>query len=203
MQFEPHDTPPSPLLSDTIMHSLESVLSRHWWTFVLRGIVAMVFGATMYALPGPTIAALVLVFGAYAMLDGIAALIVGIRQFGDDQRWWATLFGGALSVCAGIVALLSPGITLLAMLWLIGGWAILRGTIDVVAAVQLRRVIEGEWLLALGGLLSIGFGLLLFVRPVAGALALITFVAWFAFVLGIVLVVCGLRLRRAARASVA
>jgi uncharacterized membrane protein HdeD (DUF308 family) len=191
------------LPSGTGLRNLESLVARYWWTLVIRGLVALVFGVAMFVLPGPTLAALVLVFGAYTIADGVAALIIGIKQFGDEDRWWVTLLGGVLSVSAGAIALLSPGAVVLAVLWLIAAWAIARGAVDVVAAVQLRRVIEGEWLLALGGLLSIVFGLLLLVYPDAGVLAVITFVGSFAVVLGIVLSVCGLRLRRVARAAAA
>jgi len=177
------------------MHTLETVVSRLWWALVLRGVVAILFGLIAFFWPGITLVALVLMFGAYAFLDGIASVVLGIREYGERERWWGTLLSGLVSIGAGIVTLLSPGLTALALLTLIAIWAILRGVLEIVAAIRLRHVIEGEWLLALGGILSVGFGLLLLARPGAGALAVVWWIGAYALVFGAVLVVLGFRAR--------
>ena len=177
------------------MHTLETVVSRLWWALVLRGVVAILFGLIAFFWPGITLVSLVLMFGAYAFIEGIASVVLGIREYGERERWWGTLLSGLVSVGAGIVTLLSPGITALALLTLIAVWAILRGGLDIVAAIRLRHVIQGEWLLALGGILSIGFGLLLLARPGAGALAVVWWIGAYALVLGAVLIVLGFRAR--------
>jgi uncharacterized membrane protein HdeD (DUF308 family) len=177
------------------MSTLETLLARYWWTLVLRGIVAILFGVIAFLWPGVTLAALVLLFGAYAFVDGIAAVILGIKEYGDRERWWATLLVGIVSIAAGLVALLMPGITALALLTVIAVWAIMRGVFELVAAIRLRHVIEGEWLLALAGVMSIAFGALLLAFPGAGALAVIWWIGAYAMVLGAVLVVLGFRAR--------
>jgi len=177
------------------MDTLESHLSRFWWALVLRGAVAVLFGLIAFFSPGVTLVALVILFGAYAFVDGIAGVILGIKEFGERERWWGTLLSGIVGVGAGIVTFLMPGLTALALLTLIAVWAIMRGILDIVAAIRLRHAIEGEWLLALAGVLSVAFGLLLIVRPLAGALAVVWWIGAYALLLGVVLIVLGFRAR--------
>jgi uncharacterized membrane protein HdeD (DUF308 family) len=167
------------------MVSFESYLSQYWWAILLRGVAAILFGFLALFAPGITLAALVLLFGAYALIDGISAIILGIKDYGEQERWWATLIGGIVSVAAGFVTFVMPGLTAVALLILIGVWAMFRGMLDVVAAVQLRDVIEGEWMLALAGVVSVLFGLLMILFPGAGALAMLWWIGAFAIVLGV------------------
>jgi uncharacterized membrane protein HdeD (DUF308 family) len=181
------------------MTSFESLISQFWWTLLLRGIVAILFGVMAFVWPGVTLSALILLFGAYALVDGIAAIVMGIKEYGDRERWWATLLGGVISVAAGVIAFVMPGITAFALLTLIAIWAIMRGVLEIAAAVRLRHVIEGEWLLGLGGALSIAFGVLLLLFPGAGALAVIFWIGAFAMMLGILQIALAIRLRGVAR----
>jgi uncharacterized membrane protein HdeD (DUF308 family) len=180
---------------EMFMDTLESHLSRFWWALVLRGAVAVLFGLIAFFSPGVTLVALVILFGAYAFVDGIASVILGIKEFGERERWWGTLLSGIVGIGAGIVTFLMPGLTALALLTLIAVWAIMRGILDIVAAIRLRHAIEGEWLLALAGVLSVAFGLLLIVRPLAGALAVVWWIGAYAIVIGAVLLVLGFRAR--------
>jgi uncharacterized membrane protein HdeD (DUF308 family) len=182
------------------MTTFESLVSQFWWTLLLRGAVAILFGVLTFVWPGVTLAALVLLFGAYALVDGIAAIILGIKEYGNRERWWATLVGGIVSAGAGLVTFMMPGITALALLSLIAFWAILRGVFDIVAAIRLRHAIEGEWLLGLAGAVSIAFGLIMLLFPRAGALAVIWWIGAFAIVLGVMWIALGLRLHGIARA---
>jgi uncharacterized membrane protein HdeD (DUF308 family) len=182
------------------MHSFGSLVAQYWWTLVLRGAVAILFGIMAFLWPGVTLSALVLLFGAYALVDGIAAVIMGIREYGNRERWWATLLSGIVSVAAGIITFVMPGITALALLTLIAFWAIVRGVFEIVAAIRLRHEIEGELLLGLGGALSIAFGVLMLMFPGAGALAVIWWIAAFAIVSGVLLLMLGFRLRGFGRA---
>jgi len=147
-----------------------------------------------------TLAALVLLFGAYALVDGIAAIILGIREFGDRERWWATLIVGFVSLAAGIITFMMPNITALALLLIIASWAVVHGVFEIAAAIRLRHAIEGEWLLGFAGALSIAFGVLMLLYPGAGALALALWIGAFAFVMGVTLVVLSFRVRGLARA---
>jgi uncharacterized membrane protein HdeD (DUF308 family) len=172
------------------------VLVNNWWAFVIRGVLAVLFGILTFFWPQITLLSLVWLFGAYAIADGVLNIIAAFRRDRPDHApWWALLIMGILGVIAGIIAFVLPNITALALLYVIAGWAFATGVLAIVAAVRLRKQIEGEWLLALSGVLSIIFGVLVAIFPRAGALALVLWIGAFAFVLGILLIVLGFRLR--------
>ena len=177
------------------MARLIGLVAQHWWAIVLRGVVAILFGIMAIAWPGLTLASLVLLFAVFALADGVAGIIMGIKDYGDRERWWATLLGGIVSLCAGLVALAWPGLTALTVLMVIAFWAIVRGVMDIAAAIWLRKVIEGEGWLALSGAFSIVFGLLLVFFPGTGAMAMVLWIAAYAMVLGVLLITTGFRLR--------
>lgn len=177
------------------MQTLAGLVSRYWWVIALRGAVAILFGVLAFAWPGVTLSALVLLFGAYAIVDGVAAIVVGIKDYGEKERWWATLLGGLVSLGAGIVTFMMPGLTALTLLTLIAIWAVMRGVFEIVAAIRLRKEIEGEWLLALAGALSIAFGLYMIAFPGAGAIAVVWWIGAYAVAIGLMLVVLGFRAR--------
>ena len=141
--------------------------TTNWWALVIRGVAAIIFGILAFVWPGITITALVLVFGAYAIVDGIFAIIAGVRAPKSLSRWWLLLIEGIVSVAAGIVAFLMPGITALFLLVMIACWAIVTGVIEIIAAIQLRKEITGEWLMVLSGIASVVFGGLLLYDPAA------------------------------------
>ncbi len=175
-------------------------LAERWWVFVLRGIAAILFGILTLVWPGISLMALVIVWGAYAILDGIMTLVYARWAGRAGEPWGWLLFEGLVGIVAGVTAFIWPGITALALLVVIAAKAIMSGIAEIVLAVQLRRVVEGEWLLVLSGVLSIAFGALLLVVPGAGALALLWLIAVFAMMLGILLIGLGLRLDRWRRA---
>ena len=170
-------------------------LSNHWWVILLRGILGVLFGVLAFAWPGATLLALVLVWGAYAIVDGAFALYVAYQARRHGLRWWPYLLEGLLGIAAGIVAFAWPGITVLALLYVIAAWAILTGAFEIVAAVELRKLIEGEWLLGLSGVLSIIFGLLVAIQPDAAALAVVWLLGAYALLFGITVIVLAFRLR--------
>lgn len=180
------------------MLTIDAVLSRYSSTLVARGFIAILFAVVTLLWPGPAIGALAILFGAYAFVDGIGAIVAGLERIGDP-KWWAAFLAGIVGLVAGILAFMLPGITIVAFVWMIAIWAIARGVLDLVAARWLRRMAEGEWMLALAGVLSIAFGLLLFTYPTTGAIFVAWWVAGYALFFGIVLVICGLRLQRLAR----
>ena len=177
------------------------VLSRNWWALALRGLAAIVFGVLAFAWPGITLWALVLLFGAYMLVDGIFAIVAAVRVAGRERRWWLLLVEGVLGVLAGLVAFLWPGITALALLYLVAAWAIVTGILQIVGAIRLRREIEGEWALILGGVLSVIFGVLLAVLPGPGILALVWLIGAYAVVSGVLLIVLALRVRNSVRSN--
>ena len=171
-----------------------AVYTGSWWALVLRGIVGILFGVLAFLWPGITLTALVFLWGAYALVDGAFAIAAGIKTYGENKRWWVLLLEGILGVAAGVVAFVIPGITALVLLLLIAAWAIVTGVFEIAAAIQLRKYITGEWMLALAGVASIIFGILLCLNPSAGALAVVWLIGAYAIVFGVLLIALGLRL---------
>ena len=170
-------------------------LVRSWWLFVLRGVFAVLFGLAAIIWPGIALGALILLFGAFAVADGILAILAGIQAARREMQWWPLVLGGVLGIGIGLATFAWPGITALVLLSLIAAWAIVTGILEIVAAIRLRREIQGEWLLGLAGAASLIFGLLLVANPGAGALAVVWVIGLFALFFGIVLIGLGLRLR--------
>jgi uncharacterized membrane protein HdeD (DUF308 family) len=169
--------------------------THNWWMFAVRGIVAVFFGILALVWPKETILALVLLFGAYALVDGIFAVFAGIASRRYFKRWWAVLLEGVAGVVLGLLTLLWPNITALILLYFIAAWALVTGIFEIVAAIQLRREITGEWMLILGGLSSIVFGVLLFAFPGAGAMSVVWLIGVYAIVFGLSEIIFAFRLR--------
>jgi uncharacterized membrane protein HdeD (DUF308 family) len=171
------------------------LLSRHWWVLALRGLLAVVFGLLALIWPTTTVRLLVILFGVYALVDGLFSLYSALVNRRRRGGWWLLLVEAVAGVGVGILAFVWPQITALAFLYLIAAWAMVTGALELVAAFQLRRQVEGEWVLALAGIVSIALGLLLALRPGSGLVALVWFVGAYAIVFGILLIVLGFRLR--------
>ena len=168
-------------------------LARHWWVIGLRGLAAILFGVLAFVWPGMTLAVLVLLFGAYALVDGVLALIAAFR--GGVQHRIVMLVEGVVSVLAGLAAFVWPGLTALVLLYIIAFWAIVTGVLEIVAAIRVRRAISNELGLVIGGVLSVVFGVVLLIAPGAGALAVIFLIGAYAVVFGIALLGLAWRLR--------
>ncbi|WP_437478219.1 HdeD family acid-resistance protein [Sorangium sp. So ce1014] len=168
---------------------------RNWWAPVLRGVFAVLFGAFTLAVPRISLKALILVFGVYAVAEGVTSIIGAVRGGDERRRWWVLLLEGIVGVGIGLIALLLPGITAVALVFWIGAWAILRGALEIGLAIRLRDHIEGEWLLGLAGVLSIALGVLMFASPGVGALVMIVWIGAYALVFGVFLIALGIRLR--------
>src|SRR5262245_27372471 len=175
---------------------LASILSRGWWLLLLRGMTAIAFGVLTWFQPGISLAALVLLFGAYSLADGLLGIWTAIAGRKDHEYWWVLLLRGLIGTGVGILTFLAPGLTALALLFYIALWAIATGALEGVATTRLRKEIEGEWLLILAGLASMLFGVLLMSRPGAGALAVLWLIAAYAMVFGVLIVVLAFRARR-------
>jgi uncharacterized membrane protein HdeD (DUF308 family) len=167
-------------------------LTANWWALALRGLVAVLFGSLTFFLPGITLVTLVLLFGAYAMVDGVFNVIAFFRV---ASHQWALLIEGVVGIFAGVITFAWPAITAFALLYLIAFWAILTGIFEVVAGIRLRKTIANEWLLLLMGFLSLLFGLLILFAPGTGALAIVLWIGAYALVFGVFLLVLAFRLR--------
>jgi uncharacterized membrane protein HdeD (DUF308 family) len=169
-------------------------LARNWWLVLLRGICAILFGVLTFIWPGVTLATLVLLYGAYALADGVIALIAAVSGGQPGSRWWLALVG-ILGIAAGALTFLWPGITAMVLLIFIAAWAISSGILQIIGAIRLRKEIDNEWLLIASGIISVLFGVVLIVQPATGALALILVIGAYAIAFGILLVWFALRLR--------
>lgn len=175
-------------------HFSHNLRSNAGW-IIVRGVVAVLLGIWSFVWPGVTLGALVIMWGAFALVDGVTALMAAWRMRDGSGPFWALLLAGLAGVCAAAVTLVMPGLTALVLALLIGAWAIAVGIFQIVAAIRLRKVIEGEFWLGLSGVVSLLFGGYVFMVPGAGALALIWTIGTFAILFGVLLIGLGFRLR--------
>ena len=167
------------------------LLSKRWWWILVRGIAAILFGIAAFAWPTLTIWALVMLFAAYAIVDGASMIVFG-RRLGN---WFWYALAGLVSMAAGVIAIAWPGITSMALLWVIAAWAILSGIFQIMSGIEIRKAVEGEWVLYVGGALAILFGLMLFFRPGAGALSVVWLIGTFMILFGILQVILSFKLK--------
>jgi uncharacterized membrane protein HdeD (DUF308 family) len=170
-------------------------LARNWWLLVVRGIFAIIFGILAFALPGPTVFALVIIFAAYMGVDGIMAIVTAIRRAQQRREWWPLVLEGIAGIGIAVLTVLWPEITAVALVYLIAAWALVTGVMEIAAAIRLRKVIRGEFFLGLAGVASIAFGIIAVLFPGEGALALIWLIGSYAILFGVLLIALGIRLR--------
>jgi uncharacterized membrane protein HdeD (DUF308 family) len=170
-------------------------LTRYWWVIALRGVVAILFGIIAISQPAITLVALVWLWGAYALVDGVFTLFASVRAAEQGRRWEMLLLEGICGVAAGIVAFAWTGITAVALLYVMAAWAIVTGLFEIAAAIGLRKIIEGEWLLGLSGVLSIVLGVMLIANPGAGLVATVWMIGAYAVLFGITLVALAFRVK--------
>jgi uncharacterized membrane protein HdeD (DUF308 family) len=169
--------------------------THKWWALVLRGVAAVAFGLLAFYRPGITLGALIVLFAAYALIDGIFAIAAAINRTDLTGHWGFMFLRGILSIAASILAMTYPAMTSFALLYLIAGWAIATGIVEISAAIRLRKVISGEWRLVASGLLSIIFGVVLAAYPGRGVLAVVWIIGTFAVAFGGLLIGLGFKLR--------
>lgn len=181
----------APLVGPSHLHAL----AKNWWLVLLRGIVSILFGIVAFVWPGLTLVTLVLFYGAFALVDGVIALV---SAFGKDRpapTWWLILVGVA-GIGAGVITFLWPGVTAIVLVIFIGAWALVHGIFEIVGAIKLRKEIDNEWWLILAGIISVLFGLLVLIAPGPGALGLVWAIAAYSIAFGILLVGLSFRLRK-------
>ena len=179
--------------------NLAAALGRNWWLLLVRGLVAIAFALLTWAQPGVSLAALVLVFGIYVLADGLLGVWSAIAKRRDNRHWWLLLLWGLVGIVVGVMTFIMPGITGLVLLMYIAAWAMITGVLQIVAAIRLRKEIKGEWLMILSGLVSVAFGVLLFLQPGAGALAVAWIIAAYAFIFGVLMVLLAFKVRKLGR----
>jgi uncharacterized membrane protein HdeD (DUF308 family) len=182
----------SVMLSDRpVLHAL----AKNWWLLLLRGIAGIVFGALAFAWPGLTLLTLILLYGAYALADGVIAIIAAITGNAPKGRWWLAIVG-VLGIAVGAFTFMLPGMTARILLYTIAGWAVAIGVFQIIGAIRLRKEIDNEWLLILSGAISVLFGLAIVYNPGAGALGLVWVIATYAIIAGVLYIGLALRLKR-------
>jgi uncharacterized membrane protein HdeD (DUF308 family) len=169
--------------------------NRIWGGIALRGVLAILFGVVTLVMPGAVGTSLIYLFGAYAIIDGVFALVASAKLVQIHERWWAMLLVGLVGIAAGVYAFARPTTSALAIVYLIAAWAIITGLLEEVAAFRLRKVVDGEWMLAVAGLVSIAFGLMLAARPGAGLIGLLWVIGAYAIIFGVLLIGLAFRLR--------
>lgn len=173
-----------------------SMFTRNWWVFLVRGIAAIAFGIAAFIWPQITLTALVFLFGAYLLVDGVAMLMSVALGYGFTQRnTWAVILSGILSIVLGVAAFIWTDTFALSVVYVVAFWSIVTGSLQVIAAYELRRELNNEFWLALGGAFSVVFGILLVVYPAAGMLSLLWLVALWAIVLGASSIALSYRMR--------
>jgi len=177
---------------------MDNFFVRSWPALALRGAAGIAFGLMALLWPGLTLLTFVLLFAAYALAGGVVSVAGAVRHRRTEDDWWVALLLGIVSIGAGIVAVISPAVTALVLVFVMGANALVVGVLDIVAAIRLRRAVVGEWLLALAGVASVAFGALVFAYPAAGALAFVWMASVYALVTGAFLLAAALRMRRLA-----
>lgn len=170
-------------------------LSGSWWAPVVRGIMAIAFGVLAFTLTFTTLAGVILAFGVYVLADGLFTLAAAIANRHQDRDWWVLLLQGMVSAVVGLAAFSYPIVTAVVLLWYVAAWAIVLGGLQVYAAIRLRRDISFEWWLALGGIVTVAFGILLLMQPVRGAVAALWVIASYSIAWGVMLLIGGFRIR--------
>jgi uncharacterized membrane protein HdeD (DUF308 family) len=172
-----------------------NLMTQNWWAIALRGLVAALFGIATFMWPGITLSVLAPLFGAYAMINGIFAVIEAFGRDVSRERSWALLSEGVISIVVGAMILIWPGLTPMGLLFLIAFWAIMTGGFEIIAAIRLRHEIRGEWMMALIAILSMAFGLLLLALPAPGTLSVILLIRAFVFAIGALMIALAFKLR--------
>lgn len=171
------------------------VLARNWWALLIRGIAAVIFGILAFLWPGAAIFAIVVLFGAYAFVDGVFAIVAATKAAQAHERWWPLALEGIVGIVIAAITFFEPRVTAFALYFTIAIWAFLTGILEIVAAVQIRKAIAGEILLIVAGICSILFGALMIYFPLVGAITLIWLIGAYAILFGILMIAFSFRLR--------
>ncbi len=180
--------------ADVKIDSPSARLAKNWWLFLLRGAFGIIFGLLAFFLPGPTMLSLVLLFSAYMLVDGIAAIMSAVRAMRKSGQWGLLLFEGLLNIAVGVAAFIWPGLTVIAFVLLVAAWAIVSGVLMTTAGFRLK-LDHGRWWMVFGGLLSIVYGALLVAMPLIGAVVLTWWMGAYAVAFGTALIILSFKLR--------
>ncbi|WP_020188285.1 HdeD family acid-resistance protein [Methylopila sp. 73B] len=177
------------------VEAMNAVLADNWWAVALRGLFAVLFGVAAFAMPGAALLALVLVFAAYSLVDGVLNIVLAARGARKGERWGLLLLNGLFGVVVGVLTAFLPGVTVVAFVFMIGAWALVSGGLMLGTALSVK-ISHGRWILVVGGVASLIYGVLLFAAPLIGALVLTWWLAAYSLVLGVILIALAFQLRK-------
>ena len=180
---------------DTLSTNLATSFAENWSALLARGIVAILFGLLTWIMPGVTLAALVLLFGFYTLVDGVIGFWLAIKGRKENEHWWALLLWAFCSIAVGILTFFAPGVTEIVLLLYVAAWAIVTGVLEIISGIRLRKEIKGEWMFILAGLASVIFGVIMMAQPAVGALALLWMIAAYAIFFGCMLIMLAFKVR--------
>lgn len=172
------------------------LMARNWWAYVVRGVVALIFGLYAWFIPGMAMKVLLMLFGIFVLLEGIFAIVGSIAARKESELWWLVLLEGLAGLGLGVITLTRPVFVATVIVLFIAFWAIWGGVFRIIAAIRLRKELDSEWLLIFGGAVSILFGLMLFRHTGAGIMAISWLIAFFASMFGVLLISFGIKLKK-------
>lgn len=174
---------------------IADLYKQAWWMLLIRGIFAVLFGILATTWPGLTLATLIIFFGAFALVHGLMAVIGSIVARKEADDWWLVLFEGIVGIIIGIMTFTWPTLTGLVLAYFIAAWALINGILRIYGAIKLRKAIEGEWLLIISGIIGVIFGIFVFARPLAGALAITWIIGVYAIIFGLLGIILSFRIK--------
>jgi uncharacterized membrane protein HdeD (DUF308 family) len=176
--------------------TISSLLGQSAWPLFVRGAAALLFGLAALLWPGIALSGLIFLFGIYAFLDGFFALASAFRMANRHASWIPMLLEGVVGVAVGVIAFRTPGLAAVGLVYVVAAWAIVTGSLEIIAAIELRKSIVGEWALGLTGIISVAFGWLLLAEPMAGVAVLVWIIGIYACLFGVLMLYLGVQLRR-------
>jgi uncharacterized membrane protein HdeD (DUF308 family) len=183
------------MIGSALNQGVAGELHRHWWLFLIRGLLGLALGVFALVYPGATLAAIVILLGAYLIIDGIVAVVKAFQILRSDAHWWVLLLEGLLGIVVGIAIFALPGLTALTLAYLVGWWALITGILAIVAAIRLRTYVKGEWLYVLFGIVSILFGGFVLYAPATGLVYIVLMTSIYGFVMGVTMLALAFRAR--------
>jgi uncharacterized membrane protein HdeD (DUF308 family) len=174
---------------------LADLYKNAWWMLLIRGVLLVLFGILAVSWPGLALYTFIVFFGAFALVHGILSILGSIMNRRDNEDWWLVLLEGIVSIIIGVMTVVWPGLTGLVLAYFIAAWAVVMGILKIYGAIKLRKAIEGELLLIIAGIISVVFGIFIFARPLAGALAIAWIIGIYAIVFGLLSIVLSFRIK--------
>jgi uncharacterized membrane protein HdeD (DUF308 family) len=171
-------------------------IHKFWWLFLIRGLFGLALGVYALLFPGATLAVVVILIGAYLIVDGIVAVAKAVQILRTDKHWWALLLEGIIGIAAGIAIFAWPGLSVLTLAFLVGYWAIISGVLGIVSALRLRTHVRGEWLYLLFGVISVIFGIFVLLAPATGLIYIVWMISIYGFVMGVTMIGLAIRAQR-------